>query len=229
MMSYSFKVLFYVLISARLMVPLVADDDDCTPELQVRRNTFYKAGLGQELRIECPVLFCNNLPPTICWYKVKEEHICLNDNNNNHIKTEWKISNPSEGIFYLLFQSITRNDSGEYRCEGGSTVSHSILIDVYEMDTNDPRKTKTNDTNDQPVPEQADRLLMSVYSTAGIVSFVVIVIIISITCMRGCKGKSRTDATEIQYSPRGTQGNVKQEELTSVVFMVCQEGKLPGR
>ncbi|XP_043965386.1 B- and T-lymphocyte attenuator-like isoform X2 [Gambusia affinis] len=184
-----------------------ADDDDCTIELQVRRNTFYKAGLGQELRIECPVLFCNNLPPKICWYKVKEEHICLNYNNSNHIKTEWKILNPSEGIFYLLFQSLTRNDSGEYRCEGGSSVSHSIFIDVYD----DQSKT------------EADKFLMYMYSAAGIGSFVIIVIIISVICMRGCKEKSKTEkqeenqymampfderpvpnATRMQHSPRGS-------------------------
>ncbi|XP_023185672.1 B- and T-lymphocyte attenuator-like [Xiphophorus maculatus] len=237
MVSYSFKVLFYVLISARLMVPLDADDDDCTADLKVRRNTSYKASLGQELRVECPVAFCNNLPPTICWYKVKEEHICLNDNNNNHMKTEWKRSNPSEGIFYLLFQSIIISDSGEYRCKGGGSRSHIIYIDVYDMGTNDPRTTITSDTrihedtnnvtNNQPVPERANTFLMSIYSTAGIGSFVVIVFIISIICMRGLKGKSRTESTEVQSSPRGNP--TPAEEQTSVVYMVCQEGKLPGR
>uniref|UniRef100_A0A3B3THH4 Ig-like domain-containing protein n=1 Tax=Poecilia latipinna TaxID=48699 RepID=A0A3B3THH4_9TELE len=105
-------------------------DDECTPELQVRRNTTYKANLGEELRIECPVMFCNNLPPTICWYKVEKENICLNDNNTNHIKTEWKTSNLSKGIFYLLFQSIVISDSGEYQCKGGGTRSHIIYINM---------------------------------------------------------------------------------------------------
>ncbi|XP_014329250.2 B- and T-lymphocyte attenuator [Xiphophorus maculatus] len=200
-----------------------ADDDDCTTDLKVRRNTSYKASLGQELRIECPVAFCSNLPPTICWYKVKEEHICLNDNNSNHMKTEWKRSNPSEGIFYLLFQSIISNDSGEYRCKGGGSRSHIIYINVYDMDTNDTRKPITNDTNNKPETDPADTFLMYMYSAAGIGSFVVIVIIISVICMVGCKGKSKKEKQKenqymemplaervvpntsgIQHSPRGS-------------------------
>ncbi|XP_017164446.1 B- and T-lymphocyte attenuator-like [Poecilia reticulata] len=243
MMSYSCKVLFYVLISARLMVPLDADDDECTTDLKVRRNTIYKVNLGEQLRIECPVKFCNNLPPTICWTKVKEELICLNDNNTNHIKTEWKISYPSEGIFYLVFQSIIMSDSGGYYCKGGGSVSHIIYINVDDMGTKDTRKPIINDTNDQSETEPADRFLLYMYSAAGIGSFVIIVIIISVIFMRGCKGKSRkekqkenqaeramTNAAGIQFSPRGSQGNVKQaEELSSVVYMVGQEGKLSGR
>ncbi|XP_014906041.1 B- and T-lymphocyte attenuator [Poecilia latipinna] len=200
-----------------------ADDDECTPELQVRRNTTYKANLGEELRIECPVMFCNNLPPTICWYKVEKENICLNDNNTNHIKTEWKTSNLSKGIFYLLFQSIVISDSGEYQCKGGGTRSHIIYINVYDMGTNDTHKPVTNDTNDQSETEPADRFLLYMYSAAGIGSFVIIVIIISVICMQGCKGKSRKEkqkenqymemplgeriipnAIGIQHSPRGS-------------------------
>uniref|UniRef100_A0A3B3WUX6 Ig-like domain-containing protein n=1 Tax=Poecilia mexicana TaxID=48701 RepID=A0A3B3WUX6_9TELE len=170
-----------------------ADDDECTPELQVRRNTTYKANLGEKLRIQCPVKLCNNSPPTICWSKVEEKNICLNDNNTNHIKTEWKRSNLSTGIFYLLFQNIVSSDSGGYQCKGGGSISHVIYVNVYDMGTNDTHKPVTNDTNDQSETEPADRFLLYMYSAAGIGSFVIIVIIISVICMQGCKGKSRKE------------------------------------
>ncbi|XP_054915024.1 B- and T-lymphocyte attenuator-like [Poeciliopsis prolifica] len=226
-MSNSFRVFFFVLFSIILIVPLDADDDECTTELRVRRNTIYEASLGQELRIECPLVFCDNLLPTICWSKVEEDHICLNKNNNNHIKTEWKISNPPKGIFYLIFQSIISSDSGGYQCKGGGSLSHIIYINIHgtNEDTTTEKAT-TNVTNDQSETGPADRFLMFSYSTAGIGSFVIVVFIISIICMRGSKGKS--DGTEIQYSP--TQGDVKKaEEFTSVVYKVCQEGKVLGR
>ncbi|XP_054915020.1 B- and T-lymphocyte attenuator-like [Poeciliopsis prolifica] len=200
-----------------------AEDDDCTLELRVRRNTIYNTSLGQELRVECPVVFCNNSPPTICWSKVEEDHICLNENNNNHIKTEWKVLNPPEGTSYLIFQSIISSDSGGYQCKGGGSMSHLININVYDMAVNDTHKPTTNDTDDQSNTEPADRFLMYIYSAAGIGSFVFIVIIISVICMRGCKGKSRKEkqqenqyiemplgegdvpnATGIQHSPRGS-------------------------
>ncbi|MEQ2173237.1 hypothetical protein GOODEAATRI_029883, partial [Goodea atripinnis] len=130
MISYSSKVLLYALISAVLFLPLDADYEDCTIELLVRRNTIYKAFLGQQLRIDCPVVFCNNPPPPVSWYKIEEKLVRLNVNNNSRIKIGWKMSNPLEGTSYLLFQNIVRNDSGIYQCESGGNTGHAINIIV---------------------------------------------------------------------------------------------------
>ncbi|KAM4711416.1 B- and T-lymphocyte attenuator [Anableps anableps] len=184
-----------------------ADNNNCSTDLKVRRNTVHKAILGQQLRIECPAVFCNNLPPTICWYKMEEEEVCLNDSNTNHIKTGWEARSQSTGTSYLFFQSLVSSDLGEYRCRSGGSVSHTINITV---------------SDNQSKTELTDKFLMYMYSAAGIGSFVIIVIIISVICIRGCKGKSRKEeqksnqymeiplaeqaipnATRLQHSPRG--------------------------
>ncbi|MEQ2257547.1 hypothetical protein ILYODFUR_035827, partial [Ilyodon furcidens] len=130
MISYSSKVLLYALISAVLLLPLDADYEDCTTELLVRRNTIYEAFPGQELRIDCPVVFCNNPPPLVSWYKIEEKLVRLHVNNINHITVGWEIWSSSRGTSYLLFKNVVKSDSGIYRCESGRTVGHTINIKV---------------------------------------------------------------------------------------------------
>ncbi|MEQ2202874.1 hypothetical protein XENOCAPTIV_018768 [Xenoophorus captivus] len=131
MISYSSKVLLYALISAVLFLPLDADYEDCTTELQVRRHTIYEASLGQQLRIDCPVAFCNNSPPPVSWYKIEEKLVRLHVSNNNHITVGWEIWSSSRGISYLLFKNVVKSDSGIYQCEsGGNVVGHTINIKV---------------------------------------------------------------------------------------------------
>ncbi|MED6271263.1 hypothetical protein CHARACLAT_018408 [Characodon lateralis] len=192
-------------IWAVLFLTLKADNEECTIELQVRRSTIYKASLGQQLRIDCPVVFCNNPPPPVSWYKIEEKHVRLNVNNNSHIKIGWKMSNPLEGTSYLLFQNIVRNDLGTYQCESGGSVGHAINITVNgathvaNNSNNSNSKKITNNTNQTNI-EPTDTFLMYMYSAAGIVAFVIIVIIISVISMQGCKGKSRKEKqTENQY------------------------------
>ncbi|KAF1371826.1 hypothetical protein PFLUV_G00273400 [Perca fluviatilis] len=49
-------------------------------------------------------------------------------------------------------------------------------------------------------PEDRDDLWMYMYFAAGIVSFVIIVIILSVVSMRGCKGESR-DTPDLRCQP----------------------------
>ncbi|KAM4538330.1 B- and T-lymphocyte attenuator isoform 1-T1 [Fundulus diaphanus] len=201
-----------------------ANDEECTTELQVRRNTVYETLPGKELRIDCPVVFCNNSPPTINWHKIEDKRVHLND-DNNHIITGWETSGLSRGIFYLIFKNIVSNDSGIYRCEGGGSVSHNINIAVNGATEarNNTHTTITNDITEDPHESQTtNTFLMYVYCAAGIGSFVIIVVILSVICMQGCKRKSKKDkgtenqymeiplaeqsapnATGLQHSPRG--------------------------
>uniref|UniRef100_A0A3Q2PVW2 Ig-like domain-containing protein n=1 Tax=Fundulus heteroclitus TaxID=8078 RepID=A0A3Q2PVW2_FUNHE len=161
-------------------------DEECTTELQVRRNTVYETFPGEELRIDCPVVFCSNSPPTINWYKTDDRWVYLN-NDTNHIVTGWETSGLSKGIFYLIFKNIVSNDSGIYRCEGGRSISHNInvTVNVYFKcalicaTAKEPSKSETTNA-----------FLMYVYCAAGIGAFVIIVIILSVICMQGCKRNS---------------------------------------
>lgn len=198
-----------------------AEDEECTTDLQVRRNTIYEAIPGQQLRMECPVKFCNILPPPVFWYKFEGKNVRLIDNNSSHIEIQWE-SDVLKGKSYLIFHYITSRDSGGYQCQSEGSVSHTIYINVNGENNSTNTNKSTSETNNQSTTE-SKHLWMYVYSAAAIGSFVIIVIIISVICMVRCKGKSRkekkkenqymempmaergiTNATGLQYSPRGS-------------------------
>ncbi|XP_071388453.1 B- and T-lymphocyte attenuator-like isoform X2 [Centroberyx affinis] len=177
----------HVSVLAALLLTLDADnqDYDCDPGIKVRRNTVYDALLGENLRIHCTVVFCNNSPPTISWYKLDQSFTPIHFNSSTHITTEWEISGNFEGISYLVFTNILTSDSGVYRCHGVGQVSHSI--NVYVSDTSQDH-------------DFMETLWLYVYIAAGIMALVIIVIIISVLSVRGCKGESKNEReSENQY------------------------------
>ncbi|XP_039998446.1 B- and T-lymphocyte attenuator-like isoform X2 [Xiphias gladius] len=178
----------HVPMLAALVLTLNADskDSDCFVEIRVRRKTVYEALAGADLRINCTVAFCNNSSPAVSWYKVEEISVPVNVNGLSHVKTEWKELSRSEGISYLIFQEIRSSDSGLYQCWSGNGVSHSINVSVHDATTSNP--------------ETPQNLWIYVYSAAGIVAFVIMVIVTSVMSVRGCKRKSKRETdTENQY------------------------------
>ena len=104
--------------------------EECDIEMRVRRNTVYEASVGEELRINCTVAFCNNSPPKVSWFKRGETDVLVNVSSSSHIEREWKKIVNSLGISYLIFKKIRMSDSGEYHCQGGGSVSHNINVSV---------------------------------------------------------------------------------------------------
>ncbi|XP_064814775.1 uncharacterized protein LOC135530372 [Oncorhynchus masou masou] len=169
-------------------------DSDCFPEIGVVRNTVWKASPGQQLKINCSIAFCSNSPPPpSLWCKVDESNNCNPVNTTTIFQTQWTSLTNTTGISFLVFTSISIYDVGLYRCAlNGASVSHSINVTVSDSTVS-----------------QSDSFLEwvwpYVYSSAGIMVFVIVVITISMLSMRGCKGacparKSRKeDQTENQY------------------------------
>ncbi|XP_028256145.1 B- and T-lymphocyte attenuator-like [Parambassis ranga] len=186
-------------ILAVLLFTSNADSEECFLQIKVRRNTVYEASVGQELRINCTVAFCNSSPPAVTWIKLNKKNVPVNMSSD--IKTEWKMLKDFEGVSYLTFQNIHKRNSGVYQCESDGDVSHYINISVYDGVLNGTLEKKNVTTNSSsPSDEGPENFLMYVYSAAGIISSVIIVIIISVVSLRGCKGKSNKEAgTENQY------------------------------
>ncbi|XP_051799522.1 B- and T-lymphocyte attenuator-like [Acanthochromis polyacanthus] len=201
------RTVLHVSVLAVLLLALNVDsadsgDEECLPEINVRRNTVHKALAGQELRINCTVVFCNSLK-TVSWYKFENTSISFDVTNISHIKTEWKTLKELEGISFLIFQNILRSDSGQYQCRSGRETSHIISVIVYGDDktTSVPPKDSTTDSL-KPNDDFPENLLIYVYSAAGIATFVIIVIILTVILMRGCKGNSQKKSeqqTDSQY------------------------------
>ncbi|CAJ1087553.1 B- and T-lymphocyte attenuator-like [Xyrichtys novacula] len=178
--------LLHVSILAALLITVNADgEDECEFYIKVPRNT-YEASLGDELRISCTVKFCDDSPPPVSWFKLGQDDVFIPINDSSHrLKEEWQMLNNLEGVSFLIFPKFFSNDSGDYRCESESKIGNRINVNVTDSTTSSP-----------PFPKD---LMMYVYPAAGIVGFVIIVIIISVASMQGCKGKSKRTQEENQY------------------------------
>ncbi|XP_024865231.1 B- and T-lymphocyte attenuator isoform X2 [Kryptolebias marmoratus] len=188
-------------ILAALFLTLKADSEDCTPGMMVRRNTDYKALPGEELRVECPVEFCSSSPPSVSWVKLEGTLVWVNISSNNRIKIEWKTVKQQGGVSYLIFQNINRSDSGSYRCESEGSLSHIIFITVGDQvkNTNDTSKETTNAPSSEK-SELEEQIMMYVYCAAGTGAFIIIVIIVTMIAMKGCKRKPKLETqTDNQY------------------------------
>ncbi|XP_035811541.1 B- and T-lymphocyte attenuator-like isoform X2 [Amphiprion ocellaris] len=145
-----------------------SEDEECTTEFKVRRNTVYKALVGQELRINCTIVFCNS-STTVSWYKFEGTYFPVDVSSSSHIKTEWKMLKELEGISFLVFPNILRSDSGDVEL---STV--------------------TPTTQDSVNTAAVDIFWPFVYRTVGLMVLVIIGISIWIIPKRACKGKSQS-------------------------------------
>ncbi|KAM3584970.1 uncharacterized protein V6R79_004320 [Siganus canaliculatus] len=186
----------HVSILAGFLLTINADveDPDCETLINVHRNTVYRKSLGKTLRINCSVTFCNNTPPTITWNRdVNNKTVPVNVTNNGRIQTQWKKISDLEGTSFLIFKKTLDSDAGIYWCQGGDSVGHKI--DIYFQDDGQ-HTTTTTENKTTPSPEIPEGLMMYVYTAAGIVTFVITVIIISVASMHGCKGKPKKNETQ---------------------------------
>ncbi|XP_055763859.1 B- and T-lymphocyte attenuator-like [Salvelinus fontinalis] len=184
-------------------------------EIRLKRNTVWRASSGDHLKINCSVAFCTNSPSPVSWCKLGQSNYandCFPVNTTGHIETQWRDSTNSrrdkEGTSFLIFTSISVDDAGLYRCNYGPTVSHSINVTVSERVKDTTDVYQKNETTNSTL-SQRDSFLEwvwpYVYSSAGIMVFVIVVITISMLSMHGCKDacparKSREeDQTENQY------------------------------
>ncbi|XP_028325540.1 B- and T-lymphocyte attenuator isoform X2 [Gouania willdenowi] len=169
-----------------------SEDSSCSQRITVRRHTVYKATVGQTLKINCTVFFCDDTPPTVSWEK---NSFLIPVNKTSHINTEWSLINKQEGVSLLSFKKIHLSDSGRYNCQMKGSVSHGITLNVYgDNETISPLENSTSKDSGSKV------YMTYVYSAVGTASVVIAVIIVTAVLLRGCKGRSKKEnKTENQY------------------------------
>ncbi|XP_078021939.1 uncharacterized protein LOC144461908 [Epinephelus lanceolatus] len=190
--------IFQVSILAALFLRLEADSEnpDCEVDVKVRRHTVYESLPGEDLRINCTVMFCKNSPPTVTWYKREIIDVPVNFSRSSHMTTEWELLNHSEGISFLIFHKSLVHDTGVYQCQSGGGVGHNIKVFVRDVKL----ITGTWTTLELESPAAQDTFWPYVYRVVGIMAFVIIVVAIYVGSRCGCKGKSR-DTREPNHQP----------------------------
>ncbi|XP_071400234.1 B- and T-lymphocyte attenuator-like isoform X1 [Centroberyx affinis] len=175
---------------------------DCIPDLTVRRGTELKASRGEQLKINCPVIFCSNPPPTVTWYKIKPDYpYPYPVERTDRIQTWWRDLTENSGIAVLLFTNVSEADAGLYQCRGNfisvpdvdTVVSHRISVTVTaDAAIEDPVRTTIS-----PEGEMANQtsFLSFHVDVARLVLFTVVTLVVLVLLgMRTLKAKGKGPA-----------------------------------
>ncbi|XP_056329556.1 B- and T-lymphocyte attenuator-like isoform X2 [Danio aesculapii] len=166
-------------------------EPQCVVKLKVPRHTVFKARIMTELKINCSVthLGCQrNLK--ISWCKIYGDD-CKALNHSDDIKYELKNTAEHERMAFLIFQNISIEDIGSYRCkEGDMSVSHTINVTV----TKDNGEDEVINNPSNKIPEDGLQWLWPyVYICSGIAALVIIIITITLFVFGYQDTKSKTE------------------------------------
>ncbi|XP_034269366.1 B- and T-lymphocyte attenuator [Pantherophis guttatus] len=150
-----------------------SEDDNCTT-ITIERGTKYYRNLGDSAILECPVTYCIK-KPIMNWYMLNKSE------EKFHIlypEKERSISWISEKTFALNFQSVHKNDSGQYRCEAtvrkNKLASHVVELIVQDHSNSTVFPSTTNTTEDQKLLEK-NKMLIMIYSISSLGTLFLIV------------------------------------------------------
>lgn len=108
-------------------------DEPCRPEIFINWNSMAEAFSSQSLTINCPVKYCDE-KPEMRWCSFADSNVCHSVKETEQNEMVWRSTNEKSGIFSLHFKSITKTDSGLYRCQvnylSSNYLSHSINVTV---------------------------------------------------------------------------------------------------
>ncbi|XP_063160501.1 B- and T-lymphocyte attenuator [Candoia aspera] len=141
-----------------------SEDDNCTT-ITIERGTKYHKNRGDSAILECPVTYCRK-KPEMNWYMLnkseKKFHILYNGKGHS-------ISWMNKKTFVLDFQSVDKNDSGQYRCKAiagkKKFESHVIELIVQDPSNSSVFLNARNTTEDQELPE---KMLIVIYSISSL-------------------------------------------------------------
>lgn len=91
---------------------------DCTPNVNLPKNSRAGQTQNQSLSLRCPVRLCSYDEPIVTWCRVERrgnsrcEIVKLDD----RISSAWGEKKENEAVHVLKFQFVQLNDTGFYQC-----------------------------------------------------------------------------------------------------------------
>ncbi|XP_047659449.1 B- and T-lymphocyte attenuator-like isoform X2 [Tachysurus fulvidraco] len=206
-----FHIIWILIIHLWLSLLITGTTEDCFPAIRVPRNTVWKAREMDNLRINCTVESESNCWNKIyvTWCKIDLKNECIHLNHSNHTTTEWKHINESPRLFFLIFQNVSMQDAGLYRCmiiSPAPSISHNINVTVTEYVPDSSTASQvtqgttinanTNTTAHPTWPQS----YVYICSGVGVLVFIVVVSVIFICC-RGKKKSVKKTIHQNQCTP----------------------------
>ncbi|XP_066563008.1 B- and T-lymphocyte attenuator [Amia ocellicauda] len=199
--------LLLLLLLVNLIRLIVGEPDECELSVRVRRNLSWNVSVTDVLTLECPVHYCDK-PPPVKWCQLHGTY-CILMNESNTIKIEWKHLDNKSGNYSLTFLNISLDDSGLYRCEAAantSSVSHTINVSVSESNRSNESPSNKSTTTGVSLNDKVEiQWIIYFYICAAVVTFIVIVVIISFYCLHANKASpGQKDAVQQKKQLRTT-------------------------
>ncbi|XP_061123064.1 uncharacterized protein LOC133144348 isoform X14 [Syngnathus typhle] len=198
------------------------DCDGC-PKITVD-DRIYKTQIGEYFEIKCYISSTEQCSNDVTWYKMENDAF-VPVTVDSHIEIKWKKLSNVTMLLLLCFTNIQESNSGSYHCASGLAVGHSINVSVYDNDI----MANISFRNDTTGMSKEEIRWTYVYSAAGTIAFVVMVIFVSIILLQRCKGHATPTETEQQQQQQQQQqsrGEAQSVPTPSGSYeMSAEEGK----
>ncbi|XP_061122992.1 uncharacterized protein LOC133144348 isoform X6 [Syngnathus typhle] len=163
------------------------DCDGC-PKITVD-DRIYKTQIGEYFEIKCYISSTEQCSNDVTWYKMENDAF-VPVTVDSHIEIKWKKLSNVTMLLLLCFTNIQESNSGSYHCASGLAVGHSINVSVYDNDI----MANISFRNDTTGMSKEEIRWTYVYSAAGTIAFVVMVIFVSIILLQRCKAAAAAAA-----------------------------------
>ncbi|XP_073473417.1 uncharacterized protein [Aquarana catesbeiana] len=91
---------------------------DCTPNINLPKNSKAGQTQNQPLSLRCPVRLCSHDEPIVTWCRVERRgnSQCEIVKPDDRISSGWGEKTENEAVHFLKFQFVHLNDTGFYQC-----------------------------------------------------------------------------------------------------------------
>ncbi|KAJ8282671.1 hypothetical protein COCON_G00051900 [Conger conger] len=196
----------------------------CTPSVQIKRHTRYKAVEKESLKITCPVYSCGQTF-NLAWCRLDNVDFCRPVNITHSIK--YGLEKPKEvgelDYFFLFFANISLDDAGRYRCGISNFVSkyvsHSITVNFTESLDNGNENSYSSKSILTEEELQGYNWIPYFSICTIILAVVIMVMMISFLCIYGCKrlqGSRNAHASCCQYNATKDMHGISTANQTTV-------------
>lgn len=195
-----------VLAVTLLALPLQGLSSDCTPNINLPKNSKAGQTQNQSLSLRCPVRLCSHDEPTVTWCRVERRgnSQCEIVKSDDRISSRWGEKTENEAVHVLKFQFVQLNDTGFYQCLAAFKEMQIVgsVIEVTVPDSSPSTATTEHTTvnmlnsNSTSIPANStkEQLKIVVYfmASAGGVCLMIIIISLLVFCQRIRRGKHRS-------------------------------------
>ncbi|XP_077580401.1 uncharacterized protein btla isoform X2 [Stigmatopora nigra] len=179
-----------LLVSIFIQLNLTSSiSDEYCREIIAGDTGIYTAQVGGDLQINCTCNYANcfNKSCNISWFKWENGNFVQVIADSHTDYKQIRLGH-SEAMFLLCIKNIQISNAGIYRCKIRRAESQNINVEVYGH-----KRINISQRNENSTIITNKGWQLDLYTDAGIIAFVIIVIFISVILILHCKGAQKRE------------------------------------